>query len=125
RRTFLLLVVLIAVACPLLAPAARPGGTDDDFWTGWRERQRKEVSAPPQPPDPPGDGPAIDRFLAAHWQKHGFSPPAAVPDNVFARRVYLDVVGLLPTPAQLTAFAEDTRPDKRAKLVDALLADKT
>src|SRR5437867_6770367 len=124
RRTFLLLAVLIAIACPL-THAARAGGTGDDFWTGWRERQRKELSELPEPPVPPGDGPAIDRFLAAHWQKHGFTPPAAVADHVFARRVYLDVIGLLPTPAQLAAFAEDTHPDKRARLVDALLADKT
>ena len=38
------------------------------------------------------------------------------------RRVYLDVVGLLPSPANIQAFVADTRPDKRAVLVHELLS---
>src|SRR5205823_11737329 len=45
-------------------------------------------------------------------------------DPIFARRVYLDVIGLLPTIEQLSRFERDPSPDKRAQLVDALLADK-
>jgi hypothetical protein len=114
----------LSAACLLLASLpARPGG--DDFWAGFRERQRQELAALPKPPQPPpGDGAPIDRFLAAHWAKHKFTPPAVVDDRTFARRVFLDVVGLLPAPAQLTAFENDTSPDKRAKLVELLLADK-
>ena len=41
----------------------------------------------------------------------------------FARRVYLDVWGLLPTPEQLQQFLDDPHADKRAALVAALLAD--
>ena len=57
----------------------------------------------------------IDRLLALH------ADPVA--DRVFARRVYLDLIGLLPTPAQLDDFLSDAAPDKRAKLVRALLSD--
>ena len=57
----------------------------------------------------------LDRLLALH------SEP--VTDRVFVRRVYLDVIGLLPTPAQVDEFLNDAAPDKRAKLVRALLAD--
>ena len=39
----------------------------------------------------------------------------------FLRRVYLDTIGTLPTAAEARAFLADTAPDKRAKLVDALL----
>ena len=42
----------------------------------------------------------------------------AASDEVFLRRVYLDLVGLLPTPAQQAQFKADTRSDKRAKWLD-------
>jgi hypothetical protein len=118
RPQFLSLVLLPALVT--LAPAAAP----DDFWRGWRDRQRAELATLPKPPDPPaGPGSPIDRFLAATWTRQGLTPPSVVEDRVFARRVYLDVVGLLPTAEQLERFERDTVPDKRRKLVDALLAD--
>jgi hypothetical protein len=46
-----------------------------------------------------------------------------VGDAAFARRVYLDVIGLLPTADQLEDFEMDTLADKRVKLVRSLLAD--
>jgi hypothetical protein len=65
----------------------------------------------------------VDRLLEPYFARHGFKPPKPVADRVFARRVYLDVIGLLPTPAELAAFEKDRRPDKRARLVRQLLAD--
>lgn len=47
----------------------------------------------------------------------------AVPDGVYARRVYLDVVGMLPTPEELDVFMADSSPDKRPKLAHRLLND--
>ena len=49
---------------------------------------------------------------------------AAVSDTVFGRRVFLDVLGLLPTPVELEAFKGDRRSDKRTRLVGDLLADR-
>ena len=43
------------------------------------------------------------------------------PDAVFLRRAYLDVLGVLPTPDETRRFLADARPDKRARLIDALL----
>ena len=74
------------------------------------------------PPDGPEKNP-IDRFLAAYFTSKGVTPPAVVDDRTFARRVYLDAIGLLPTPQQLDEFANDQSPDKRVKLVQRLLAD--
>jgi hypothetical protein len=65
----------------------------------------------------------IDRFVAAYLRERADSEPAVVSDALFARRVYLDLWGLLPTPAQLEAFTSSTDPGKREALVTALLAD--
>jgi len=79
----------------------------------------------PQQPDLPASGEAhpVDRFIAAYFAKHTMAFPAAASDARFARRVYFDLWGLPPTPAQLDEFLRDRRPDKRARLIDALLAD--
>jgi Protein of unknown function (DUF1549)/Protein of unknown function (DUF1553)/Planctomycete cytochrome C len=80
--------------------------------------------APSQPRLPEGGEPhPVDRFIAAYFAKHAIAFPAAVPDARFARRVYFDLWGLPPTPAQLETFLHDQSPDKRARLIDALLAD--
>ncbi len=56
------------------------------------------------------------------------SPPLLYPslcdDATFVRRVYLDVAGVVPTAEQSRAFVENGAPDKRAKLIDALLAEQ-
>ncbi len=65
----------------------------------------------------------IDQILSASAGPGGWRPPAPVSDRVFARRVYLDVVGLLPEPGELEAFVGDGHADKRSKLVEKLLAD--
>jgi hypothetical protein len=102
-----------------------PWADADDYWNAWRSRQQSELARLPHPADPPaGDGSQIDRFLSAEWAKAKFSPPAPVDDATFARRAYLDTIGLLPTVEQLDQLILDTRPDKRARLIDGLLADK-
>ncbi len=66
---------------------------------------------------PAGEGNAIDRLLGKVVLR------TLVSDRVFVRRAYLDLIGLLPSPAQLNAFVWDTRTDKRERLVTSLLAD--
>jgi hypothetical protein len=66
----------------------------------------------------------IDRLLQPYFVKHKVSPGKLVSDRVFARRVYLDVIGLLPPPAELDVFEKNTAADKRARLVDKLLANR-
>jgi len=71
----------------------------------------------------PGSGLSnpIDLLLQAHLKSLGVDLGHSIPDAVFARRVYLDVVGLLPTPSELDTFLADTRPEKRTLLVRRLL----
>ena len=80
---------------------------------------------PRRPELPPGSPQAnpIDRFLEPYFAAHQFNPPALVNDRTFARRVYLDVIGLLPPPEELEKFVADRHRDKRSRLVERLLAD--
>src|SRR5256885_2342549 len=64
----------------------------------------------------------IDRFTAVYLTKQGVAKPTTVSDAVFARRVYLDIWGLLPTPEEMQKFEADKRPNKRTELVKGLLA---
>ncbi len=65
----------------------------------------------------------IDRFVSVYLRDRKVAEPALVSDAAYARRVYLDVWGLLPTPEQLDTFVSDPSPGKRAALVATLLAD--
>jgi len=63
----------------------------------------------------------IDRLLSVHFKQQEIAPTHVVDDRVFARRVFLDLVGLLPSPNELEQFERDSAPDKREKLVRQLL----
>jgi hypothetical protein len=62
-----------------------------------------------------------DEFVAAKLKKVGIVPSDLADDQTFLRRVYLDVIGTLPTSDEARKFSADTSKDKRAKLIDALL----
>jgi len=64
----------------------------------------------------------IDRVLDGWVAEKGALTPLMADDAIFLRRVTLDLVGLLPSADEAQAFAADRRPDKRAALVQALLA---
>lgn len=74
-------------------------------------------------PDGPESNP-VDRLLQPYLAAHGIPAIAPVEDRVFARRVWLDTIGLLPSPSQLAGFLADATPDKRAALVHRLLSDR-
>jgi hypothetical protein len=65
---------------------------------------------------------AVDRVLDSYLTKHKVKTPAPISDAEFARRVHLDLIGLLPTPDALDTFLADKSKDKRAALVRQLLA---
>ena len=64
----------------------------------------------------------IDRILDAGMAKQKVTIRGLAPDAVFLRRATLDIVGLLPTPAELESFLKDSDLDKKAKAIDRLLA---
>ncbi len=66
----------------------------------------------------------IDRLLSDYFTKNKVTPGPLVDDRTFARRVYLDLNGLLPPVEELEKFVADKSPGKREALVDRLLDRK-
>jgi hypothetical protein len=84
---------------------------------------------PPQKhpvPDAKSDWPAnwIDRFLLERLDREKLSPSPDADRITLARRLYFDLTGLPPTPAEAAAFASDPDPKAVEKLVDRLLASE-
>ncbi|MEI8090459.1 MAG: PSD1 and planctomycete cytochrome C domain-containing protein [Opitutaceae bacterium] len=72
-------------------------------------------------PDAPIANP-IDAFILARLALEKITPSPAADPTTLIRRVCLDLTGLPPTPAETTAFLNDSRPDAYARLVERLLA---
>lgn len=64
---------------------------------------------------------SIDAIVGKRLKKLGIPASKPCSDEVFLRRVYLDVIGTLPTAGEARAFLADKGPGKQAKLVSALL----
>ncbi len=69
----------------------------------------------------PAESNAVDRHVFAKQRELQLLPAELVRDEVFLRRVSLDVTGVLPTPDEAKRFLDSTDPNKRAKLIDELL----
>jgi hypothetical protein len=64
----------------------------------------------------------IDAFIAAEYKKRGLQPAGPADKYTLLRRVYLDLIGIPPSPAEQDAFLNDQSPDAYEKAVDKLLA---
>jgi uncharacterized membrane protein/mono/diheme cytochrome c family protein len=63
----------------------------------------------------------VDRLVNTYFKNKKITWPAVVDDKCYIRRVYLDIIGLVPPPEKIDTFAHDNHPDKRALLVKELL----
>ncbi|HEY0072750.1 MAG TPA: DUF1549 domain-containing protein, partial [Abditibacteriaceae bacterium] len=64
----------------------------------------------------------LDNFIIARLEQAGLNPSPPADKYTLVRRVYLDLIGLPPTPQEADAFVQDTAPDAYEKMVDSLLA---
>ena len=64
----------------------------------------------------------IDRFILSKLEEKGLHPVRDADKYALLRRATLDLIGLLPTLAEIDAFEKDSSPDAFAKVVDRLLA---
>jgi uncharacterized membrane protein len=95
-------------------------------WPDGPEKSLYRVAAlePRLPVIPPATGDLkkpIDLFVNKYFEKKKIKWPALIDDRMYIRRVYLDLIGLLPPPDSVDGFLHDTRPDKREILVHTLL----
>ena len=79
------------------------------------------ATANASPGDFIGASSQIDAIIRLDLRKHNLQPNQPVSDVQFIRRVYLDVIGRIPTDKELESFFADSREDRRAKLIDQLL----
>jgi hypothetical protein len=100
------------------APEYRITPEQRKFWS-FQPVQRPEI---PAVKDKAWVKTPIDNFILARLEKEGLRPVEAAPKNVLLRRVYLDLIGLPPTPEQIEAFGRDRSPKALANVVDQLLA---
>jgi hypothetical protein len=70
---------------------------------------------------PRSRGQSIDALLAARLTSQGLQPQADIAPELWLRRVYLDLIGLPPTPEQLADFL--AHPESASHIVDQLLAN--
>jgi hypothetical protein len=66
----------------------------------------------------------IDEIVFDQLQRLKINPSAVCDDTTFLRRVFLDLTGQLPTAAEARDFMSSTEDDKRARLIDRLLASE-
>jgi Protein of unknown function (DUF1553)/Protein of unknown function (DUF1549) len=64
----------------------------------------------------------IDGHVLKKLEALRIPPSPQCSDNEFIRRAFLDAAGILPTPQEVDTFLKDVRPDKRARLIDGLVA---
>jgi hypothetical protein len=65
----------------------------------------------------------IDGEMEAVWKREKVTPAGPADDAAFLRRIYLDLIGTIPTSDEAAQFLKDTDAKKREKLIDKLLAD--
>ena len=80
----------------------------------------------PQPPAVSNDSwcrNPIDRFILARLESNRLAPAAAASREILLRRIYFDLIGLPPSPAERQAFLDDKSPRSYETVVDRLLKD--
>ncbi|MGE5192297.1 MAG: DUF1553 domain-containing protein [Deltaproteobacteria bacterium] len=93
------------------------GAVDTTHWS-FRPVKRPE---PPKVRDESWVRSAIDRFVLARLESKKIAPAPEADRRTLIRRLSLDLLGLPPTPLEIEAFVNDTRPDAWEQLVDRLL----
>ena len=63
----------------------------------------------------------IDQALASRWAELNIKASGPISDEEFLRRLWLDCLGTLPTPGQLSEFRADNKPGKRDRWIEKAL----
>jgi hypothetical protein len=115
-------IVICLYAASLVATLLRADSSPTNSVAGWPFTPVTEIT-PPQVRHEGWVTNGIDRFILAALEQKGLSPAPAASARTLVRRLYFDLIGLPPSPAETDAFLNDTDPRAHEKLVDKLLAD--
>ncbi len=113
-------VKLLAETVTQMKPAAQTKKSSP--YLDWLLHKPSEP-APPAVKDARWVKNPIDQFILAKLEAQGLEPAPPATKRALLRRVYFDLIGLPPTPAEIDAFESDLTPDAYEKVVDKLLAD--
>ena len=97
------------------APAPEREQRDPDPRDHWAFKKPVRAVAPL-----PGANP-IDGWIEKGWREKGLNPRSEADPRTLLRRVYLDLIGLPPTPEEMDRFLADASPDAYPREVDRLL----
>lgn len=112
----------IALAAALVWPAfGEDAETRDHAWWAFQPLTKPAV---PETPVDHWSVNVIDRFAYARMRDAGIEPAPRATDSELLRRVYFDLVGMPPTPAEIDAFMNDSSADPWGSLIDRLLDDR-
>src|SRR5216683_3620746 len=128
-------LILVLAALGLLVPVVRadePRGKKDDLKAydariKPKDREHwsfKQVHVPETPPvkDAGWVRNPIDRFILSKLEAKGWKPAEPAESRALLRRVYLDLIGLPPTPEEQEAFLKSSTPEALERVIDDLLA---
>ena len=111
----------ILLASESVAPLGKYTATERRHWA-FQKRKQPDIPKFSAPTDRAWAKTPLDAFILARIKKEGLEPSAPADRQTLIRRLYFDLTGLPPTPAEVTAFADDRSPDAYSKLVETLLA---
>jgi len=105
-------------------PAAGPVAWDEIMRVRkqWWSLQPLRKPAVPTVKDAKWSAQPVDRFILAELEKKGLRPAARADRRTLARRVYLTLTGLPPSPQEVESFVNDKSPKAYENLVDRMLA---
>ncbi len=88
-----------------------------------RGQAAPDKASPPAKVAPPAAAARVDELLADELFSGAVDLAPQADDTTFLRRIELDLIGQVPTPAVVRAFLADRSADKRQRMITALLAD--
>ena len=117
------LAVWLVVTCPSTSAADAEKATPIDWdkarkWWAYQAPQKNELPAVSNSAWP---SQRIDHFILARLDSEQLTPSPETTKRILARRLYLDLTGLPPTPAEMAAFLSDETGDAYERLVEELM----
>ena len=116
-------LLFVAVSCSFFAfaadtPTPTPPKKGADLWS------LKPVMRPSLPTGVTASANPIDAFIARKLKEKALRSSGAADKQMLLRRVYINLIGIPPSPAEQQAFQDDSSPDAYEKVVDRLLVNE-